>query len=329
MQPETAYGEMTFAEARRLLDLSRQAHWSFPSSQGRPVRWEPSEEWVERIGQERGSFMKAVSFLMHNSQEDMALEIAANVWRLWILARDNGGGRRFLARVLDEGSGKPTRARALALYGDSLLAFRQGKTDESRKRSEEALEMAQFVNDPEALVLANLALSRVAFEDGDYEQARSRASEARRLARDLNPAFGQAPLFMEAQSYRMLGDYEKAASLFGESVDLNRRIGDRGMVIAELNNLGLVEIHRNNVDTAERLFNESEKISGSKDDDPYGRGMTFLNKAMIAYRRGDISRARSLLFTAKSTFEQSRIEPAKDDKFEIDWLDQELAKISG
>jgi len=311
-----------------LLKLSRQAHWSFPSSLGRPVRWEPSEEWVEMLGRERDSFMKAGTYLARYGEEDMALEIAANIWRLWVLARDDDGGRRFLARVLDEGSGKPTRARSLALYGDSLLAIRQGRTDESRKRSEEALETAQSANDPEALCLANLALSRVAFEDGDYEQARFRASEARRQARDLNPAFGQAPLFMEAQAYRMLGDYGKAASLFGESVDLNRQIEDRGMVIAELNNLGLVEIHRNNVDNAERLFDESEKISGHNDD-PYGQGMTLLNKAMVAFRRGDTSQARSLLSRSKSTFERSSIEPARDDKFEIDWLDQELTKATG
>jgi len=295
---------------------------------GRPVRWEePLEEWVERMSRERDSFVEAVTYLMQNGQENMALELAANVWRLWVLAKDDEGGRRFLARVLDEGPDKSTRAGALALYGDSLLAFRQGRVDESRKRSEEALKTAGSVNDPEALCLANLALSRVLFEDGDYEQARSRAGEARRLASDLNPAFGQAPLFMEAQSYRMLGDYEKAASLFSESVELNRRIGDRGMVMAELNNLGLVEIHRNNLDTAVRLFDESEKISGSMDN-PYGRGMRLLNRAAVAFRRGDTAQARSLLQTSKSTFEGSGIKPAKDDESEIDWLDQELAKAT-
>jgi len=327
MQPEIVdAGGMTLKEARRLLGLSRQVRWSFPSSLGRPVRWEPSEPWVESVKKERISFVKAVTFLMRNGQADAALEIAANVWRLWVLTRDNEGGRRLLAQVLDRGSRKQTRARALALYGDSLLAFRQGRIDESKRRSEEALEVAKSVVDPEALSLANLALSRVAFEDGDYKLALFRAREARRLACHLDSAFAQAPLFMEAQSARMLGDYGKAASLFGESIDLNKRIGDKGMVIAELNNLGLVEIHRNNVDAAERLFEESERISGSKDDNPYSKAVTHLNKAMIAFKRGHISQAKSLLVTTKSTFERSMIEPARDDKFEIDWLDRELAR---
>ena len=319
---------MTSIEAKRLVDLSRRANWAYPTSFGRPVRWDRTEEWVESLGKERDSFVKAVRYLMQNGQEDLALEIAANVWRLWILARDGEGGRRFLAEVLDNGSGKPSRWRALALYGDSLLVMRQGRLEDSRKRSEEALKIAESTKDPEALVLGHLAMSRVAMEDGDYEEARDRSSEARRYAHDLGPGFWQAPLFMQAQSYRMLGDYEKAASLFSESLDLNRRVEDKGMVIAELTNLGLVEIHRNNVDRAEQLLDEAEELSGPAPDDPYGKAMTSLNKAMLAYRKNDIVQARSLLSGAKSTFAEAKIEPATDDRSEINWLEQELARTT-
>jgi len=281
MRPET--GEMTLERALQLLELSRDAHWSFPTSLGRPVRWEGLEEWVEKLEKERNSYIKAVTFLIRTGKEEMALEIASNVWRLWILAKDDDGGRTFLAPVLDRAR-KLTKSRALALYGDSLLAIRLGKRADSKKRGEEALEVARSVGDPEALALANLALSRVAFEDGDYQQSLLRAREARRMAQDLKPEFDQAPLFMEAQSSRMLGDYERAASLFSESIELNRRIVDKGMVSAELNNLGLVEIHRNKADIAERLFDESEKTAVSGINNPYGQGMALLNRAMVVFR---------------------------------------------
>ncbi len=125
----------------------------------------------------------------------------------------------------------------------------------------------------------------------------------------------------------MLRNYAKAASLFGKSVELNRRIGDRGMVMAELNNLGLVEIHRNHIETAERLFEESEKVFGKTNESPYGTGMAFLYRAMVAYGRGHSSSARSFLTRAKSTFKRARIEPATDDKFEFDWLEQKLTEM--
>jgi hypothetical protein len=50
MQPETAdTGEITFEEARRLFELSLQAHWSFPTSFGRRVRWKGPDEWIEEM----------------------------------------------------------------------------------------------------------------------------------------------------------------------------------------------------------------------------------------------------------------------------------------
>jgi hypothetical protein len=142
---------------------------------------------------------------MQNGDEKAAIEIAANAWRLWILARDLDGGRAFLASVLDKGEKKPSRARSLALYGDALFAFRQGKIEESRQRSQAALDTALAVNDREALTLAYLALSRVAFEDRDYAKSASLAVKARQFARDLDPAMGQAPLFLHASAIRLTG----------------------------------------------------------------------------------------------------------------------------
>lgn len=166
--------EISFQEATRLVALSREACWSFPSSMGRPVRWDSPGEWVERLVKEQGRFAEAANLLINRGHDAMALELASNVWRLWIFSRDIAGGRRFLAPVLElTKQARPSRARALALYGDGLFAFRQGRLDESRDRNEESLTIAMLVNDPEAQALSYLGLSRVDFENGDYEAALS------------------------------------------------------------------------------------------------------------------------------------------------------------
>lgn len=89
-----------------------------------------------------------------------------------MIFRDPAVGRAFLASVLDSRKGRPSRIRALALYGDGLLAFLQEAREDSRQRNKEALDAARVVNVPEALALAHLGLGRVALEDGDYEQSR-------------------------------------------------------------------------------------------------------------------------------------------------------------
>lgn len=317
--------EMTDEKARQLLALSREMHWTFPTSQGTPiVKGHASSQRVEQVAEERESYADAARVLLENGDEEGAVEIASNAWRLWVVARDLDVGRAFLGAVLDKGEKKASRARSLALYGDALLAFKQGKIEESRERSRASLDAALSVNDREALTLAYLALSRVAFEDGDYTQSLTLAVKSREFARNLDPAMGQAPLFLHAQATRMTGDYDKAAALFEQSLDLNRRLNDQGMVGAELQNLGLVEIHRGNVHAAEHYFAESERLRST--NDPYGIAMMHLYRSAIEFVRGNKDESRTLLQRAQSTLKEAGIDAAPDDQFEIDWLHKQLMK---
>ena len=133
---------------------------------------------------------------------------------------------------------------------------------------------------------------------------------------------GQAPLHLHAQSTRLLGAYDDAAALLTQSLDLNRRVGDEGMVVVELHNLGHVEIHRGNADAAERCFAECAELAGG--GDPYGDAMTHLNQAAVAFLRGERERAGELLALAESTLAEAGIDAAADDRFELDWLARNL-----
>ena len=224
--------------------------------------------------------------------------------------------------MLGKGEKKSSRARSLALYGDALLAFRQGKVEESHRRGQAALDTALSADDPEALTLANLALARVALETGDYAQSIILAVKAREFGSNLGLAMGQAPLFIHASATRMTGNYDQAAALFEQSLNLNRQINDQGMVIAELQNLGWVEVHRGNIDKAERCFTESEKLESTSD--PYGAAMNKLSQAFIAFARGDKNKSRTLFERAQSMFEEAKMDPGPDDQFEINWLSDQL-----
>lgn len=318
--------DISLEEAHRLLERSREVRWRFPSSSGSPVL-AGQDAWAEQLLSEKESFAAAARLLIESGDDNKATELAANVWRLWVLARDPLEGRAFLAAVLDGREEEPSRAKALALYGDGLLAIMVGAHEDSRARGEACLEAARAVQDPEALALAHLGLSRVAFLDSEYDHARSLATQAREFARTLEPAMGQAPLHMHAQGTRLTGNYDQAAALFEESLALNRRLGDLGMVGVELHNLGHVEIHRGNIDAAERYFAESEELTAS--DDAYGAAMTHLNRAVVALARGEDDRARALLGVSESLLMETDLYQAPDDRFELDWLRGQLAEASG
>ena len=287
------------------LELARGITPDFPSSAGRPFR-RPDEDLLGR----RDELASAAGEL--DTAE--ATELAARAWRLWMAARDVPGGRAFLADVLDERQPRDaSRWRVFALYGDGLFAFWAGDAEGARRRNEEALALAQELEDSEALLYAHLGVSRVAVEDGDHARAHEHAAAARALALQFGEAVGQAPLHMEAQATRLAGDYDGAAELFEQSLALNRRIDDPSMVPVELHNLGLVEVHRGNADAAERYFAQLPPS-----DDPYVQALMRVNRAGVAYRRGNVDEARELVAGIDGD------EFSSDDRAELDWLKRQL-----
>jgi tetratricopeptide (TPR) repeat protein len=303
---------MKRAEAERLFALAARAELTGPEA----------PRWVEGLEPEREQLLEAARFFAQQGEEERAAELAANVWRLWLLTGDVPGGRRLLAAALDVAERAPSRARALALYGDGLLAFRMDAQAESRERNEAALEVARAVGDREAESLALVGLSRVAFRDGDYARVRALAAESRELTRDLGAATHAAPLHMLAAGTRLAGNYHEALALYTASLELNRRLGDTRMVAIELHNLGHVELHRRNLDAAERRF--AERASLHNPDDPYEAAMTHLNQAALAFARGDSGHAAELLRRTSSTVDDAGLVLDPDDAFEVAWLRDRL-----
>jgi tetratricopeptide (TPR) repeat protein len=303
---------MTQGEAERLLALAREVKLSGPESSA----------WVERLKPLREQLLEAVRFLANAGREEEACELAANVWRVWRVSGDIVGGRQLLGAALDVGGSQPSRARALALYGDGLLAFRANAMADSLARNEAALETARAIHDREAEALALVGLSRVALRDGDFGRVRRLATRARKIVATLDAATDVAPLHLLAVGHRLAGSYDEAFRLYRESLELNRRLGDARMVAIELHNLGHVELHRGHVNEAERCF--AECVSLRNQEDPYEAAMTHLNDAALAFAHVDRERAKEVLQNSRSTLEQAGIALDPDDAFEVRWLQDQL-----
>jgi len=304
---------MTPEQVEQLLALSREAQLTGPDA----------PTWVERLGAQRDAIVEAIRFLVEHGREDDATELAANTWRLWLITSDLETGREALGAAL-AAEAAPSRARALVLYGDGSLAFRQGEQKASLKRNEAALEVARAIGDRETESLAFIGLSRVALRDGDYERVRALASKAREAARDLDPSAEALPLHMLAAGTRLAGHLDEAADLSEQGLELYRRLGDRRMVGMELHNLGHLEVHRGNIDRAEQCFAE---IAEYRDlDDPYEGAMADLNRAALALGRGDLDDARELLSKTEAALQAAAITLDPDDQFEVDWLRDQLSR---
>lgn len=300
------------AELDRLLALSREARLSGPES----------SRWAKRLTPLRPQLIDAVRELAASGRGEDACELAANVWRLWLVSGQLAEGRALLAPALAGTGSQPSSARALALYADGLFAFRLDATADSLASNKAALECARLVHDQEAESLALVGLSRLALRNGDYVRVRDLALQARRLASELEPEADVMPLHLLAVGYRLSGSYDDAARLYTESLGLNRSLGDAGMVATELHNLGHLELHRGNLERAEQYFNERETLRNMQD--PYEDALTDLNQAALSFYRGEPARARELLGSARATLERAGMNLDPDDAFEVRWLEDRL-----
>src|SRR5438094_5518305 len=98
---------MTREEAERLLLLAREAQLVGPEA----------PRWIERLEPKREEMVEAVGWLAADGEREAAAELAASVWRLWLLSGALAGGREVLAAGLDLVHRYPPHPRALIQFG--------------------------------------------------------------------------------------------------------------------------------------------------------------------------------------------------------------------
>jgi hypothetical protein len=84
------------------------------------------------------------------------------------------------------------------------------------------------------------------------------------------------------------------------------------------------ELHRGNVDAAERHFASSD--ASRNRDDPYEQAMMHLNLAAIALARAKPERAHDELERSTSILDTAGITLDPDDAFEVGWLRDQLGR---
>jgi hypothetical protein len=251
----------------------------------------------------------------------VTLDEAAARWREWFDRGefDTGAARLEEALRADEGE-PPSIARVRVLYGAHLCAFRLGRP--SGKYCEEALELARQLGDVRGECEALTGLAREALRAGDYARVAELAGEGVEKARACGDRVAEsAPLHLQAAGTRLAGDYDTARELYLESVALGDELGDERRKQTEFHNLGWVELHRGDVESAAAMFAERDARSGL---DAMGDAWTQLNRAALAVARGYRGEGARLYAAGKRQLDELGAALDPDDQSELDWLTAQL-----
>jgi non-specific serine/threonine protein kinase len=237
--------------AELFLDLSERAEaelWGGPNQ----------ATWFGHLESEHDNLRAALRWCVDAAQAEVAIRLAAALWRFWWVRGHLEEGRRWLESGLAGGPDLPATLRAKALHGAGFLAFSQRDYERATALLEESLALAREAQDTDRIVVVLSDLGDAARLQGRPVRAVELLEESAALARRLDQ------MVILAMSLRRLGfiahataDYTRAASLLETSVTLAREVGDRQGMAWALSVLGRVATEQTDYGRAAALLAEA------------------------------------------------------------------------
>jgi tetratricopeptide (TPR) repeat protein len=258
--------------------------------------------WIARLAAEHDNLRAALGWFDDEAEIESASELAASLWRFWLVQGHLTEGRGWLERLLSRRSGPPTVARGRALVGAGALALRQYDTAAAWRWLDEAVHVCRTVGDPAGLATALKHLGLIALYETppDYALAVERFEESLILRKGLNDLDGAASCLNDLANVAIeQGDYERADRLLEESLELCRVLDNRYGLGFVLHNLSLVALEVDDEDRAALLLGECLGLAdelGSRER----IGCELWAVGCVAAARGRSARAATLFGGAEA-----------------------------
>ncbi|HJP66128.1 MAG TPA: tetratricopeptide repeat protein, partial [Actinomycetota bacterium] len=285
---EDGRGEMV--RRRHALHFLEQAEVAEPGFRGPDIG-----HYLGGLHVEHDNLRAALTWALQADEGDVALRLAAALWRFWHLHGDLASGRRWVERALALPSASAhTRSRAKALLAAGSLAYWQLDDGAMAARYEEAAATFEELGDEAATAHARY---NVAFGLG----IRGRLEEAIEMLRSCQAVFEKLgdrrafadSLFGLAIMYRLGGDLEMARETGEEALAIHRELGDLFGLIGSLYVVGRVATQLGDLETGRALFMETlgiEEAFGERT----GIALSLDNLADLEIDDGDPVRAMRL-----------------------------------
>ena len=248
-----------------------------------------------RLEHEHENLRQALRFLLPEDGAS-ALELAAALWRFWLVRGHLAEGRRWLESALAVGGGAPQEVRARALLGAGTIAHYLGELEEASRRCGESLALAAELDDRAGVAAALSGLALVARTGGDATRAQELYREALEIHRALGDEAGEArTLERLANAYWFELDDGAAKPLFEDTVALARRLGDTRTAAAALQGLGWIALGQDDTRAAAALHAEAYDLFRELGDRwSVGRAQYGLGCVALGQRRPADARQRLL-----------------------------------
>ena len=231
---------------------------------------------------------------------DLALPMAAALWRYWLVRGDRRQGLEWLEQALRMPGGAPGPSRTIALAGAALLARLLGDFTRAEPLAREGVSLGRAVGPPQALTVSLNVFTTLAARAGDFERAERHCEESMAVARAAGDVRLEAlALFILAEGMLHAERYAEVREVGGRALVLARTVGDPEVIAIVLARLGVAAAHECRMDEAAEHLTEA--MTHARDlGFPDTAAWCFEGLALVASERGDFVRAAKLLGAAES-----------------------------
>ena len=218
--------------------------------------------WLMRLESEHANLRGALDYLITQAEGELALRLAAAIYRFWEIRGYVSEGRAWLRKALAYQGTATSLTRAKALNAAGTLAWRQGDFDEARPLLEESISCFTQCEEEVGLAEALQSLAAVNMGQGDYALAQQRLEQSLQLCRDAKHEVGIARALNYLGNLALEQDrYAAARGYYRESLRLYQGIGDQVSMAAGFFNVGNVSRQLADFDAARANYEACLAIS--------------------------------------------------------------------
>ena len=286
----TATDELHRSHAEHFLELAQHARTEDPVGK---------REALELLDRERDNMHAAMRWALA-AGSDLAVPLAAALWRYWLIRGHRRQGLDWLEQALALPAGTPSPPRAIALAGAALLARLLGDFTRAEPLAHEGVALGRQVGPPRALTASLNVLTTLAAAAGDFDRARGHCDESVAVARAAGDVRLEAlALFILAEGSLHGGRYADVRDVGGRALGLARTAGDTEVIAIVLARLGIAAAHERRLDEASEHLTEAVEHARALGF-PETAAWCCEGLALVAAERGDVVRAARLLGAGES-----------------------------
>jgi len=261
------YGRQRLAE-RGDLEAMLRGHATYCLYLVRRARqgWMGSElvRWLNVVEREHDNLRAALDWAFRAGETDIALELAASLWRFWSYRGHASEAQTWLELLLAGQQPPPSGwAWAEVLFGAGALALQVGSIDVARSRFEQLRDISTQREDQRRLAMALTQLAHIARAQGELDDAQAKYEQARAIREAIGAPYYGLSINLAALGELALdrGDTLTARSFAEEARRLAHDVDDDLLVIGSLSVLARAAELDGTLMEARRLWVESLKLS--------------------------------------------------------------------